>query len=63
MAFEYFQKKVTYMTAKCRLSAKFFRNNDTFLAKCSDGTTIVGSPRSSRVLVRWGNGHEAFANF
>lgn len=32
-----------------------------FLARCQDGTTIIGNPSSLKVTVRFGSGHQAMA--
>lgn len=63
MSLENFVSAVTALAKKNGLSVDFSTDEDTgkHIAKCSDGTTIIGNPTSMKVTVKWGSGHTAMA--
>lgn len=65
MSYEAFMARVNALIRRSGLSIKVrFSTDDEkgkHYANCSDGTTIVGSPCSLKVTVRWGSGHTAMA--
>lgn len=63
MSLDYFKSSVTALAERNGLSVDFSTDEDTgkHIAKCSDGTTIIGNPTSSKVTVKWGSGHTAMA--
>lgn len=63
MSYRDFQIRVTARLARSNtgITARFFNRDGKHIAKCSDGSTIIGNSTSYRVLVMWGSGHRAFA--
>ncbi len=65
MSFDSFKQKVTALIVRAGGDIGVRFSNDTekgrFSANCSDGTTIIGSPSSLKVTVRFGSGHQAMA--
>jgi len=66
MSYEVFRRKVNALIRKAggRLSVNFHhdREKGRYFANFSDGTRIIGNSLSTRVSVRWGNGHASMAN-
>ena len=65
MSYEVFERKVNALIKKAGGKITVLFHNDTdkgkFFANCSDGTTIIGNPKSLKVTVRFGSGHQAMA--
>ena len=65
MAFEVFKERVNALINRAGGDIDVMFSTDTekgkHLAKCSDGTTIIGSARNLNVTVNWGSGHQAMA--
>lgn len=65
MSFEVFKQRINALIASCDESIEVWFSMDEdkgkYFANCSDGTVIVGHPRSLRVTVKWGSGHTAMA--
>ena len=64
MSYETFSAKVKALIRKAGagITADFLTDdNGRHIAKCSDGTTIVGHARSLTVTIKWGSGHVAMA--
>ena len=63
MSFDMFKSAVLRIAQSAGVSVDFSTNEDTgkHIAKCSDGTTIIGNPTSMKVTVKWGSGHTAMA--
>lgn len=60
MCFEAFCEKINNVCSKLGLSAKFSKDSEAgkYIAKCSDGTTIVGNAVIQKVTYRWASGHQ-----
>ena len=65
MSYEVFERKVNALIKKAGGKITVLFHNDTdkgkFFAIFSDGTTIIGNPKSLKVTVRFGSGHQAMA--
>ncbi len=65
MAFETFKDRVNALINRAGGDINVRFSTDTekgkHFAKCSDGTTIIGSARNLNVTVKWGSGHQAMA--
>lgn len=63
MSYQEFQAKINGLIERAggKIGVRFFESdNGRFFAKCSDGTTIIGSARNLKVTVRWGGkNHQA----
>lgn len=63
MSYEVFQSKVNGLIERAggEIGVRFSQSdNGRFFARCSDGTTIIGSARNLKVTVRWnGKNHQA----
>ena len=66
MSYQEFQNKINTLIEKAggEIGVRFSESdNGRFFAKCSDGTTIIGSARNMKVTVRWGGkNHQAVAS-
>ena len=65
MAYEVFVEKVTALIERAGggIEVRFSNDIDAgkYIAKCSDGTMIIGVPSSLRVTVRYGARHSHMA--
>lgn len=65
MSYETFREKVEALIARAGgdINVRFSTDDDKgrHYARCSDGTTIIGSARNLSVTVRWGSGHQSMA--
>lgn len=63
MSYQVFKDRVNSLIrhSKTGITVRFKYADGKFFANCSDGTTIVGNPVSSRVQIQWGSGHKAIA--
>lgn len=63
MSYEVFQSKVNGLIKRAGggIGVRFSQSdNGRFFARCSDGTTIIGSRKNLKVTVRWnGKNHQA----
>lgn len=64
MAYQVFQNKVNALINRAggNTSVRFSSEDGRHIARCSDGTTIIGSASCLRVKVLWGSGHTALAH-
>lgn len=65
MSYEVFKRKVNALINKVGggINVKFSTNPEKgkHYANCSDGTTIIGNEACLKVSVRWGSGHQSYA--
>lgn len=62
MTYELFMKGITRLVDGTDSKVDFRNEDGKFIAKCSDGITIMGNSTSSKITVRWGSGHQAQAD-
>lgn len=65
MSYQEFQNKINNLIERAggEIGVRFSESeNGRFFARCSDGTTIIGSKRNMKVTVKWnGKNHQAVA--
>lgn len=62
MSYEVFCKKVYELLRALNMKARFIKTDDgRYIAKVSDGSTIIGNSVSLKVTLRWASGHQAMA--
>lgn len=63
MSYEVFKQKIECLAKKSGVRVVF--DHDTyrgrFIARCSDGTTIIGNPDCLKITVNFGSGHCSMA--
>lgn len=66
MSFDRFQTKIGDLITRTDpgLSVDFQNDEEhgKYIARISDGTTIIGNPSGLKMTVRWGSGHSAMAD-
>lgn len=62
MAYDVFESKMNGLAkaSGTEVSCRTYKGNHR--AKFSDGTVIFANNSSSKISVRWGSGHEAYAS-
>ena len=61
MSYDVFCKRVNDVVKRAGSAVKFSREGKKHIARCSDGVTIIGSSECTRVFIKWGSGHTAYA--
>ncbi len=61
MSYDVFQERVKGLVSQVGSAVTFTHEDGQHIARCSDGTTIIGNTICSKVLVKWGSGHFAYA--
>jgi hypothetical protein len=63
MGYDDFQKGIANLIQRAggNIRVRFFNDTEKgkYIAKFSDGTTVVGRPSSLKVTVSYGSGHQA----
>lgn len=65
MSYEKFQSLIGGLVRRSGggISVDFRHTDGKYIARVSDGTTIIGNPASMRVTVRWaGKNHQSMAS-
>lgn len=61
MSYQAFIERVSRFVRAAGSKATFSHEDGKHIARCADGVTIVGNAVCSKVLVKWGSGHTAYA--
>ena len=64
MTYERFCEKITALLQRVGgISAEFVNDTEAgkYLARCSDGTMLIGNSTSLKLTIRYGTGHQMMA--
>lgn len=64
MAFDVFKAKVSALAERSNVALRSVHVNEDgqYIARFANGDKVIGNAVCSKVMVKWGSGHKAFAN-